>query len=437
MQKAWRVRWCGSSIELIDILARIRKGLRTVLVCLTAHQRTTPLDSLERLAGIGDAIAPRLTAAHEEIRGAVVLSTCNRFEAYFDLDDTSPVPAMDAALEQLSGLSDLPFRTLRDTVEFTQGHGVAEHLFSVASGLDSVALGEDEIAGQVRRALEAARRDGVTTAPLEHLFQRATEASRSVRNSTRLGESGRSLVRLAVDLAGSRIDDWATARVLLVGTGRYAAVALAALRETGARDIRVHSRSGRRRFAHREHLVSVPPEAYAAEAAAADVVVTCTTTTGTYAIAAEDHTVARAGAARPQVIVDLGLPRNVDPGVRSIPGVELLDLETIRVHAPIDEDATLGHAREIVRAAASRHAVSHRVHEVSPAVVSLREHVRGVLESEIARGVSAESEAALRHFSGVLLHGLIARGHSLAAVGDGRAWADAVATVLPAFPEET
>ncbi|CAN7332848.1 glutamyl-tRNA reductase [Microbacterium sp. LjRoot45] len=409
-----------------------------MLVCLTAHQRTTPLDSLERLAGMGDEVAVRLKASHDEIRGAVVLSTCNRFEAYFDLDDASPVPAMDAAMEQLSGLAGLPFRTVRDTVEFAQGHRVAKHLFSVAAGLDSVAVGEDEIAGQVRRALDAARRDGLTTAPLEQLFQRATEASRAVRNSTRLGESGRSLVRLAVDLAGSRLDDWSQARVLLVGTGRYAAASLAALRDVGARDIRVHSRSGRQRFAHREHLTVVDAADYAAEAATADVVVTCTTTTHEYALTADDHAVARAGVRTPQVIVDLGMPRNVDPGIRALPGIELLDLETVRVHAPIDENATLGHAREIVDAAARRHAAAHRVHEVSPAVVALREHVRGVLESEVARGASAETEAALRHFSGVLLHGFIARGHGLAAGGHGTEWADAIATVLPppAAPEQ-
>ena len=408
-----------------------------MLVCLTAHQRTTPLDSLERLAGMGDEVALRLKDSHDAIQGAVVLSTCNRFEAYFDLADASPVPAMDAAMEQLSGLTDLSFRAVRDTVDFAQGNRVAQHLFTVAAGLDSVAVGEDEIAGQVRRALDAARRDGLTTAPLEHLFQRATEASRAVRNSTQLGESGRSLVRLAIDLAGSRLDSWADARVLLVGTGRYAAVSLAALRAVGARDIRVHSRSGRRRFAHREHLTVVPADAYAAEAAAADVVVTCTSTADGYALTAEDHAAARAGAPGAQVIVDLGMPRNVDPGVRALPGVELLDLETVRVHAPIDEVAALGHAREIVHAAAQRHAAARRVHEVSPAVVALREHVRGVLESEIGRGVSAETEAALRHFSGVLLHGLIAEGHSLASGGHGTEWAEAVATVLPKRPESS
>ncbi len=410
-----------------------------MLVCLTAHQRATPLASLERLSVVADDAAVRLKDAHETIRGAVVLATCNRFEAYFDLDADaeapSLIPAMDAAMEELATLAELPFREVRETVDFAHGNSVAQHLFGVASGLDSVAVGEDEIAGQVRRALDTARRDGLTTSPLEHLFQRATETSRAVKNSTSLGESGRSLVRLAVQLAGSRLESWASARVLLVGTGRYAAVSLAALRAVGAVDIRVHSRSGRRKFADREGLVIVSAEDYAAEAAAADVIITCTTTQD-HALTLEGHGAARGDSTRSQVIIDLGMPRNVDPGVRSLSGIDLLDLETIRVHAPIDEFAHLRDAHEIVAAAAQRHAAARRVHEVSPEVVALRRHVQSVLDAELARAASPEVEQALRHFSGVLLHGLIARGHTLASGGEGSAWADAVRTVLPAPPTD-
>ncbi|WP_431801533.1 glutamyl-tRNA reductase [Microbacterium sp. bgisy203] len=410
-----------------------------MLVCLTAHQRTTSLEDLERLSVIGDAAATELAAAHDAIRGAVVLATCNRFEAYFDVadaPDASPIPAMDAAMERIAGLTDLPFRQVRETVDFAHGNGVAQHLFSVASGLDSVAVGEDEIAGQVKRALETARREGATTAPLEHLFQRATETSRAVKNSTRLGESGRSLVRLAVELAGSRVGEWEDARVLLVGTGRYAAASLAALRAVGATDIRVHSRSGRKKFAQRENLRPVSIADFADEAARADVIVTCTTTTDTYALTAEEHGMARLGVESSQLVIDLGMPRNVDPGLRSLPGVEVLDLDTIRVHAPIDEFATIDEARLIVQTAAQRHAAARRVHEVAPAVVDLRRHVQSVLDAEIARARTrgadpAETEAALRHFSGALLHGLIAQGHALAAAGSGPLWSDAIGLVVP------
>lgn len=416
-----------------------------MLVALTAHQRTTPLESLERLSVIGDEVGTRLTEAHDAIQGAVVLATCNRFEAYFDLRDDpefpSTIPAMDAAMEEIARLSDLPYRTVRETVDFAHGNHVAHHLFSVASGLDSIAVGEDEIAGQVRRALDDARRGGLTTAPLEHLFQRATETSRAVKNSTRIGESGRSLVRLSLELASSRIADWSAVRVLLVGTGRYAAASLAALRDKGAVDVRVHSRSGRSRFAQREHLVAVDADSYAAEAAAADVIVTCTTTTDTFALTAAEHAPRRAAYDGAQLIIDLGLPRNVDPALRDVADIELLDLETIRLHAPIDEFATLGEAREIVAGAAARHAAARRVHEVSPSVVAMRGYMSDLLDEELTRarlrGESPAVEAALRHFSGVLLHRLIAQGHTLASSGSGSAWADAVRTVFPAPPGST
>ena len=136
-----------------------------------------------------------------------------------------------------------------------------------------------------------------------------------------------------------------------------------------------------------------------------------------------------------QLVIDLGMPRNIDPGLRALPGVEVLDLDTIRVHAPIDEFATMNEARLIVHTAAQRHAAARRVHEVSPAVVDMRRYVHEMLEAEIARsrtrGGDAETEAALRHFSGALLHGLIAQGHALASAGEGTAWRDAVRTVFP------
>lgn len=425
-----------SSKKLIVILT-LTEGV-PVLVCLSAHQRATSLESLERLSAVGTDAAATLRASHDAVQGTVVLSTCNRFEAYFDLDDdhTSPVPAMDAAMERIASLSGLPFRTVRDSVDFAQGNLVAHHLFAVASGLDSVAVGEDEIAGQVRRALDSAREEGLTTPSLERLFQRATETSRVVKSATNLGASGRSLVRLAVELATSRVADWSRARVLLVGTGRYAAASLAALRVAGARDIRVHSRSGHNRFARREHLAVVTPEDYAAEAAVADVVVTATT--GEVALTASGHGAARARYApsRPQVVIDLGMPRNVDPAVAALPGVELLDLDTVRVHAPLDEFALLDEARGIVATAAHRHAVARRVHEVSPEVIAVRGFVDSALATELSRiggGPGAEQiEAALRHFSGVLTHALIAQGHRLAAAGAGPAWADAIRTVVPA-----
>ena len=324
-----------------------------MLICLTASHKNAGFDMLERLSANAEQAAPRILGGHDAVQGAVVVATCNRFEAYLDLDNpegASPVSAVHEAIRAVGTVAGLEPEELRTTFGFVHGNAVAGHLFAVASGLESVVVGEGEIAGQVRRSLEKARTEGTTTPELERLFQRASQTSRRVKNETGIGGEGRSLVRLALDLAESRVTDWAQTRVLLVGTGRFAGASLAALRDRGVTDVRVYSPSGRGgRFAANHGIGSVARGEYAAAAAGVDIIVTCTT--------AEHHVVDRAliavgreelaasvallpGGAAPeparvrQLVIDLGLPRNVAPDVVEVPGVELLDLETIKIHAP-------------------------------------------------------------------------------------------------------
>jgi glutamyl-tRNA reductase len=160
-------------------------------------------------------------------------------------------------------------------VQVLGGGDVVQHLFAVSSGLESVVVGETEISGQVRRALEDARRNGTTTSELERLFQEAAHTSRGVKTRTRIGAAGRSLVRLGLELASSRITDWAQTRVLLVGTGSYAATTIAALRDRGAQHIQVFSPSGRAPwFAAKHDLVAATDLRTAI--GTSDVVITCT-----------------------------------------------------------------------------------------------------------------------------------------------------------------
>lgn len=418
----------------------------TVLVSLSATHKNTPFETLENLAAIGGGIGGDLATAHESIRGVVVVATCNRFEAYLDLSDrdggASVVPAVSAAIEHLASLTESSPNAFRELLELAHGDAVVLHLFSVAAGLESVALGEDEIAGQVKRSIESSRREGTVSSDLERLFQRASEASREVRNSSSVSLAGRSIVRLALQLASTRVANWTTSRVLLVGTGRYAAASLAAMRDLGARDVRIYSMSGRGgRFASSHNLPLIGRDEYEAEVEMADVIVTCTTTAG---FALDAATIGRARAAanpvdaqthRQQVLIDLGLPRNIDPGVAALAGIELLDLETIRVHAPIDELSTLTHAHETVRAAANRFATNSRSQDVSPTVVAVRGYVRGIVEEEVSRlhtlgKLDAQGERALRHLGGILMHRLTVRGQFLAASGESQRWVDGVESVL-------
>ena len=381
-----------------------------MLLCLSANHRNASFDLLERLSVDVPAATRALLKAAPDSAGAVVLATCNRFEAYLDVsgpaEDVAPGPLIGA----LSDATGVAADELRASLSVHRGDAVAVHLFAVSSGLESVVVGEEEIAGQVGRALEAAREEGTTSGELERLFQRAVSTSRGVKNRTALGGTGRSLVRLALDLAGSRVDDWARATVLVVGTGRYAGTTVAALRERGARDVRLLSPSGRGAAFAAKRGLTLETDLSAA-VAAADVVVTAST-----------GTVLPAGAVTPgrrRLVVDLGMPRNVDPAVARVEGVELLDLETIRVHAPLEHLAAHDEARAIVGSAAAEFAVDA---VVAPVIVALRSLVSETLDNEIARarsrGAGDEAEAALRHFAGVLLHRRSERIREL--VGTGR-----------------
>ncbi|WP_125133074.1 glutamyl-tRNA reductase [Microbacterium sp. 10M-3C3] len=424
-----------------------------MLLCVTASHKTASFELLERLSVPSTPVSP-LIAAHDAcVQGAVVVATCNRFEAYIDMDE--PVTAaqavgLEAALAAIESATGVPAAELDGAYEVLGGDAVAEHLFAVASGLESVVVGEGEIAGQVRRALSESRRLGTTSAELERLFQRASEAQRGVKNATALGRAGRSLVRLALELADSRIAGWSTQRVLLVGTGAYAAATVAALRDQGAEDISVYSPSGRAaRFAAKHGLQPIAAETFPTAALHADLVITCTTAEhhvlsaatfaagrGAYETAVTDASArCTAGHTNRRLVIDLGLPRNVDPDVATVPGTDLLDLETIRLHAPLEELQATDAAREVVRDAARRFAVVGESRSVAPGVVALRERAFAAMEAEIARAKArgdddGRAEQALRHLVGVLLHTPTARAHELAAQGRGDEYLAALSTLF-------
>lgn len=473
-----------------------------MLICLTANHKNASFDLLERLAVDPGTIAQRITSHDERLAGAVVVATCNRFEAYIDVDEPADgfeQRALEATVDAIRRSTDLESDDLTGTLDMHVGRGAAEHLFAVASGLESVVVGEGEIAGQVRRALERARAAGTTSSDLERAFQRASQTSRGVKNSTPIGRAGRSLVRLALDLAESRVEDWSAVRVLLVGTGAYAGASLAAIADRGATDIGVYSPSGRgERFAARHGIRLVESADFAREAATAGLVVTCTTASGSVldadileagrremgiahphggpataavtivdgdtdetvaAVLVEDPAVpspARHAAPVPahavtahtvgddpadaeecpvptgrQLVIDLGLPRNVDPSVASVHGVELLDLETIRIHAPLEELQATDDARRIVSRAAEKYTTVSDEMTLTPAVIALRQHVFGILDAEIDRARSrgdddGRTEQALRHLAGVLLHTPMVRARDAAHAGDHERYVDAL-----------
>lgn len=356
------------------------------------------------------------------MRGAVPVATCNRLEFYLDVAgaETAADPLLQDLLGTLAEHTRAPVADLAEAARSMTGTRVAAHLFAVASGLDSVVLGENEIAGQVRRALESARTESSTTSDLEQLFQMAQSTSREVKNTTALNAAGRSLVRLGLDLAASRLADWSQTRVVLIGTGAYAAATWSALQDRGVRQVHVASPSGREQaFAHRDGVRPVPMTRLPQALAEADLVITATR--GRVLNHAEVDA-ARADARGPLLLVDLGLPANVAPQVADIADVELLDLETISLHAPVQDLQAGAQARDLIEAATADFTRRRAIAAAGPAISAYREHVHQVLEGELERlsgrgHRSPEVERALRHFAGVLVHGPTTRSRALAAQG--------------------
>ncbi|GMA24220.1 hypothetical protein GCM10025864_19790 [Luteimicrobium album] len=352
------------------------------LLSFTASHHDLDLETLERLSSGAHRVVESDLVRCDPISGAVVLATCNRFEVYVDVAEQADggpvnglarehaarevarVVASSSALTSDEALAALTVRADED---------VARHLFAVASGLDSMVVGERQIAGQVKRALEASRPAGTTTAPLERLFQAAARASKRVSNETALSAAGRSLVSLGLDLAGADLPPWSQVRTLLVGTGSYAGASFAALRARGVTDVRVFSRSGRADAfvaSHDADDVDVRPAAdLLVELEDVDLVVACSgggrvgdpTASLRPALDAAHVLGARARAAkaagddattRPLVVLDLALTRDVAPQVADVDGVLLYDLAALQARAPHVSGAAVAEAAAIVDHAA-------------------------------------------------------------------------------------
>ncbi len=412
-----------------------------MLLCISLHHRATAFHTLETASRH----AAEVTESFRTwATGSALLATCNRFELYLETAENPASTTAElaaTAIGRLARATGLPADELASAAEISTDSAVASHLFAVASGLESAALGEEEIAGQVRRAHDVARDEHSLSDGLERLFQAATRTSRRVRERTGIRSAGQSLVRLSLALAERRIPDWGAARVLLIGTGAYAGASVAALRDRGARHIRVHSPSGRApEFAASHALDAVAAGQLSTALAEADLIVACSATQEPL-LHATDLRPATPGSPthrpgpvegapqtlaghQPQLVLDLGMPRNVAAEVGTLPGVELLDLETIARHAPIPELSAEAEARELVAGAAAEFVTDQSEREIGPALAHLRGHVLAVLEDELCRARTAagtppteELEAALRKFTGRLLHAPTTRLRALARAG--------------------
>jgi glutamyl-tRNA reductase len=363
------------------------------LLALGVSHKTAPLAVRERLAlpeGRAAAVLAELTA-HEAIHEAVAISTCNRAELYLMSSDT--VVAESAALGILAKQAEIPPMELTGSLYDKRGIEAVRHLFGVAAGLDSMIVGEAEIQGQVKRAYELALVEGATGPITNRLFREALAAGKRVRTETRVGRSRVSVSSVAVELAADMLGDLSSRRVLVIGAGENGELTAKALRERGVHTVFVANRHYDRAIglAQRFHGTAVRIDDLPNQLAAADIVVSCTSSPHQILGREEIELVARERDGRRLVLLDIAVPRDVDARVRDLPGVTLFDMDDLQraVAQTLDtRQAETSRARALVEQDTERFERWLASLDVVPTIASLR--ARG---NEIVDQVLRENES--------------------------------------------
>ncbi len=354
----------------------------SVLVVGLSH-RTAPVAVLERAVVPMDDLRKTLDELHraETISEVLLLSTCNRVEVYADVARFHPAVAeVTSVLARHAGLA---VSDLSDHLYVHFAEAAAEHLFSVASGLDSMVVGESQILGQLRSAYALGTEVGSVGSVLHDLSQSALRVGKRVHTDTGIDRAGASIVSVALDQATGVLGPLDGRRAVIVGAGSMGALAGATLRRRGLTDIVVANRSEppATRLARTLGARAVPLGAVADELIEADLLISCTGATGL--VIESDDIGSR--AARPLVVLDLALPRDVDPVVRERPGITYVDLETLRVSGAMVSDDEVRAATSIVADELGGYLAEQQRLAVAPTVTALRARANQVIESELAR----------------------------------------------------
>ncbi|RZS79060.1 glutamyl-tRNA reductase [Motilibacter rhizosphaerae] len=363
------------------------------LIAVGLSHRTAPVPVLERAALPAEVVPEVLREAlgGVHVAEAAVLATCNRLEVYAEVDKFhGGVAELGALLQARTGMS---LEELTPHLYVHYEERAVSHLFGVAAGLDSMVVGEGQILGQVKQALRTAQEVGTARRVLNELLQTALRVGKRARSETGIDRAGQSVVGVGLASAEGVLDGLAGRRALVVGAGSLSALAATTLARAGVAEVVIANRTPEHgaRVAAAVGGRHVPLDALPAELALADVVVSCTGAVGTVVrtdvvAAALQHRAVERGGTTPYAVVDLALPRDVDPGVAELPGVHLVDLERIgELVAAQEGGPDVAAARAIVTAEVQAFAAWQAAAAVAPTVVALRARADQVVTAELER----------------------------------------------------
>lgn len=421
------------------------------VVVLGLSHRSAPIALLERVA-LNPARAAALATAvggGENVSEVVVLATCNRVEVYAAAETFhGAVAEIGDALAAASGV---PLAVLREHLYVHYEDRAIAHVFSVACGLDSMAIGEGQVLGQLRAALRLAQDRGQAGPALNTLFQQALRVGKRAHAETGIDGVGGSIVEAGLRQAAELGGPLADARVLVVGAGSMSSLAATTISRLGPAELVIINRT----LAKAEHLAdatgghALPLRELRAALSRADLVISCTGAVG-HVITAE--TVAAAADSRtggPQVLIDLALPRDVAPEVADLPGVHVIGLEEIGQNLA-DDGRFAPHVqavRDLAVAEVAGYLTDRRALEVAPTVTALRSRAAAVVDAELSRleqrlpddlsmNARAEIRLALHRVVEKLLHTPTIRVKELAGDGHGGDYALALRELFDLDPHD-
>ncbi len=360
------------------------------ITLIGVHQRNTPVTVRERLAFALNELPDALLALHQRVDEGFILSTCNRVEVCAVTRE--PVADDEILISFLSEQRGVDAAVFAPSLYIHRNEAVVRHLYRLAAGLDSMVLGEDQIVGQVKEALAIAHAAGAIGPVLHRVLHGALAAGKQARANTGIAAGHVSVVSVALDAMRRFPDLLAQGRVLVIGAGHIAELALKHLRAAGASNITVINRTAARAQTLANHYDvawrswSDLEDALAMSA----IVVSCTSAPG---IVLSQQMVERAAAGRstPLLLFDLAVPRDIDQGVAEIPGVYLHDVDALEPICRTNRAlraAEAERAETIIEGEVAKFMEWWAVQQAVPTIRALRKRAEDIRDAEIRRALA-------------------------------------------------
>jgi glutamyl-tRNA reductase len=358
------------------------------VIVVGLNHRSVPLELLERMTVPAEQLPKALhdLVTRDNVTETVLLSTCNRTEIYVVAERYHG--ALQDVRSSLSELAHLPPEEFADHLYAFHDDAAVAHLFSVASGLDSAVLGESEILGQVRQAWELAQAEGASRTTLNLMFRHAVTVGKRARTETGIGRGTASVSHAAVEMATEHLGGLAGRNVLVVGAGAMGEGIAVALRAAGVAQILVANRTRARGadLAARVGGTAVGFDEVGTALRDADLVLT--STGADLPVLTVGLVTAMRAPGRPLLVVDVAVPRDVEPAVRELDGVTVLDLDDLRDWADRGRAARAHEAdrvRLLVRDEVERFTLEHTALQAAPLIASMHERAEAVRAGELER----------------------------------------------------